>query len=476
MLEMISSADALRNVGRTQPNFRPVLEALQEYSDALDKEAVLKKHKLFPKPYWWDHRLQEHKEFEALTHGLDFQGKTVLDVGAGHGSDSLRYSERGASVTCLEFSFSMFGPGKHTYPELQWVGGAGHALPFEDEQFDFVAAHNSLHHHTDQTVSLTEMLRVLKPGGSLITLCDPFRSNALTEMDECRIFNNHPAVLTGINEQVPCFRKFGDAFVPHIRKLTGHVLFTKSGTERTETLPLEEALRLLPFENGGISLVVQKTAPTRIKPQKLKENVIEPAEFAADLIAENNQVFRKLAAKIDPKYLDLPLLDNTHPKFRLLNGWKLHEDGARDRTAFRRARMFFSRGSAAEQRLAVCVSAAHCPESAEFDFYVSIDGQVIYSSKLVRGMRHQLSLQPWETIPKPTGSFFVEIGLSLATGAVSDFQADAASLLAVDRLEFSSGSVAFQPEALEVSGAGRFMGRLRDGIRKRSSRWKFVGR
>ena len=43
-------------------------------------------------------------------------------------------------------------------------------MPFESNYFDYVVCMNSLHHHPDPKQSLTEMTRVLKPGGVMIIM------------------------------------------------------------------------------------------------------------------------------------------------------------------------------------------------------------------------------------------------------------------------------------------------------------------
>src|SRR5262249_14153765 len=73
---------------------------------------------------------------------------------------------------------------------------------------DAVVCNAALHHLRDLPASIAEMLRVLRPGGILLTTGDPFRANTAGEEAELSIFNDHPGVLLGVNEQVPRFRDF----------------------------------------------------------------------------------------------------------------------------------------------------------------------------------------------------------------------------------------------------------------------------
>ena len=59
--------------------------------------------------------------------------------------------------------------------------GSATDLPFESNFFDYVVCMNSLHHHADPNQSLTEMTRVLKPGGVMI-LMDGFVDSFLRKV------------------------------------------------------------------------------------------------------------------------------------------------------------------------------------------------------------------------------------------------------------------------------------------------------
>ncbi len=51
-------------------------------------------------------------------------------------------------------------------------------LPFAPASFDLVTCANSFHHYPDQLGVVTQMRRVLRPGGAVILL-DGFRDNAI---------------------------------------------------------------------------------------------------------------------------------------------------------------------------------------------------------------------------------------------------------------------------------------------------------
>jgi SAM-dependent methyltransferase len=87
----------------------------------------------------------------------------VLDVGCGAGQTLLAaYPDQ---VTFgLDVDFEALRFGTTITRNVRFVCGRAEALPYRSEEFDFVVARVSLA-YTDITASVTEIRRVLKPGG-----------------------------------------------------------------------------------------------------------------------------------------------------------------------------------------------------------------------------------------------------------------------------------------------------------------------
>jgi ubiquinone/menaquinone biosynthesis C-methylase UbiE len=104
-------------------------------------------------------------------------GDRVLDVGCGPGRLAMLFGERVApngSVEGIDAAPEMIDRAnararKHRLPVTFKVGFA-QQLPFADEEFDAVSCVLALHHVADhdQQAAVTEMYRVLKPGGRLL--------------------------------------------------------------------------------------------------------------------------------------------------------------------------------------------------------------------------------------------------------------------------------------------------------------------
>jgi ubiquinone/menaquinone biosynthesis C-methylase UbiE len=100
----------------------------------------------------------------AGTAGLD-----VLDVGCGQGIDLVRYARAGATVTGVDLTPRHVELARHHLEAGGLPGtvvlGDAEQLPFDDESFDWVSSNGVLHHTPDIAKALTEIRRVLRPGG-----------------------------------------------------------------------------------------------------------------------------------------------------------------------------------------------------------------------------------------------------------------------------------------------------------------------
>ena len=114
---------------------------------------------------------------------VDFQrfpvtpGDRVLDMGCGAGRHAFALYRRGADVVALDLDEAelkdvagMFAAMRDEgeAPEgatAQAVRGSAYALPFDDESFDRVVAAEVLEHLPQDERAMTELFRVLKPGG-----------------------------------------------------------------------------------------------------------------------------------------------------------------------------------------------------------------------------------------------------------------------------------------------------------------------
>jgi SAM-dependent methyltransferase len=99
-------------------------------------------------------------------------GVTLLDVGCGPGTITVDFAERlsPGEVVGIDASDEIIRQAT-ALAESQGIGNVRfetadlYSLPFDDDTFDIVHAHQTLQHVADPVAALVEMRRVTKPGG-----------------------------------------------------------------------------------------------------------------------------------------------------------------------------------------------------------------------------------------------------------------------------------------------------------------------
>jgi 2-polyprenyl-3-methyl-5-hydroxy-6-metoxy-1,4-benzoquinol methylase len=103
---------------------------------------------------------------EALT-GHDLRGRRLLDAGCGTGLFSRVAVERGAAVTSLDVGHRLLEQVARKTQSERVVGDVA-ALPFDDGTFDYVICTEVIEHTLEPERAVTELVRVLRPGGTLV--------------------------------------------------------------------------------------------------------------------------------------------------------------------------------------------------------------------------------------------------------------------------------------------------------------------
>lgn len=121
--------------------------------------------------YWW-YRARSELLRTVLEPRIGAPER-VLDVGSADGPSVTWMQERGHRIA-LDIDMDALGPGD--------VCGSALELPFADETFDVVAAFDVVEHCEPEAVALTELARVLRPGGRMF-LAVPAYQWAWTQFD-----------------------------------------------------------------------------------------------------------------------------------------------------------------------------------------------------------------------------------------------------------------------------------------------------
>lgn len=119
----------------------------------------------------WGSLFQLHEPLAEYIHG-----KNVLDAGCGGGSGVLMMLREGAAtVTGVDVSSKALEhctrivrkACQDQVDRVTIVNTSVLDLPFEDEMFDFVYSNGVLHHTSDPQKGFSELVRCLKPGGTI---------------------------------------------------------------------------------------------------------------------------------------------------------------------------------------------------------------------------------------------------------------------------------------------------------------------
>lgn len=108
-------------------------------------------------------------DFECRVGGLT--GLRVLDAGSGNGGISIAFAKKGASVEGIDIEEELVAiarsEAERTGSTARFSWYEGTTLPFPDGSFDAAVSVSVIEHVSDPRQYFSEILRVLKPGGSL---------------------------------------------------------------------------------------------------------------------------------------------------------------------------------------------------------------------------------------------------------------------------------------------------------------------
>jgi SAM-dependent methyltransferase len=166
--------------------------------------------------YSWRHG--QDRRLRMVRRFVDLDGAAVLDVGCGIGTYVRAFRAFSEDVHGIEVEPDRVTEASAELPNI--VLGVGEALPYPDGRFDLVFSNEVIEHVDDDRRTAAEMVRVTRPGGSIVI----FAPNRLYP------FETHGAYLRGryVFGNIPLVSwlpdPLRDRFAPHVRAYTGRGL------------------------------------------------------------------------------------------------------------------------------------------------------------------------------------------------------------------------------------------------------------
>lgn len=98
---------------------------------------------------------------------VDLNGRLVLDAGCGTGRGTAKLTAQGAYVICTDIGLRLLAYTRAHYPCAPAQADIL-AFPFAENTFDVVFSSEVIEHTPTPINAISEMVRVLKPGGALV--------------------------------------------------------------------------------------------------------------------------------------------------------------------------------------------------------------------------------------------------------------------------------------------------------------------
>jgi ubiquinone/menaquinone biosynthesis C-methylase UbiE len=143
-------------------------------------------------------------------------GQRLLEVGCGAGIDLAHLATKGAVVTGIDLAPSAIALARRHFADQRLAADLhvmnGEEMAFPDASFDLVYAHSVLQYTADDRAMVSEIHRVLRPGGKAILIVYHKHSwlNALSKLSGVPLEHQDAPVM--VRYSIPEFRVLLEAF------------------------------------------------------------------------------------------------------------------------------------------------------------------------------------------------------------------------------------------------------------------------
>jgi SAM-dependent methyltransferase len=235
-----------------QADFRAFMDKVNRFASTCDMRTYQNWSKVWEYPWLWLHGIQS----------LPWWKLNVLDLGSELSPMPWFLASLGARVRLIEVDPAYVARWSAWRDRLKvdvdWHIVGSEILPLPDSWADLVTSFSVIEHQTNKAAAIQEVIRVLKPGGTLaisFDICEPdmgmtfpeWNGAALTMNDFEKWIWNHPAF--GNNrapawnvDDIPDFLGWHRQSAPHHNYVVGAAVLRKGGTP--DQLPPASASRV----------------------------------------------------------------------------------------------------------------------------------------------------------------------------------------------------------------------------------------
>lgn len=161
-----------------------------------------------------EYRYQKLNYLPRLVDFSRYQGKRLLEVGCGVGTDLVRFAVAGAHVSGIDLSQTAIDLAGRNFTmhglKADLFVMNGECMQFPDNSFEVVYAHGVLQYTADTGKMIAEIHRVLEPGGEAIMMV----YNRISWLNLMRKVTNVPLE----HEDAPVLKKFSSSELKHLLK------------------------------------------------------------------------------------------------------------------------------------------------------------------------------------------------------------------------------------------------------------------
>jgi ubiquinone/menaquinone biosynthesis C-methylase UbiE len=194
-------------------------ESIRDYWNKRIHDLEIARHPVGTKQFFEELEAYRFEKLDYLPRVVDFtayRGKKLLEVGCGLGLDLVRFARGGAKTTGIDLAAVSIDLAKKNFAFERVTGNLqvmdGEHLEFDNESFDVVYAHGVLQYTADIQKMITEIRRVLKPGGEAILMVYNRYSwlNFMSILTDVKLEHEDAPVLNRFS--IPQFRKMLSGF------------------------------------------------------------------------------------------------------------------------------------------------------------------------------------------------------------------------------------------------------------------------